>query len=309
MKPIILSINPSYFCNFRCEFCYLTKEQLADKNKLNLDDLSLLLDKVQQEYKVTHIDLYGGEVQLLPGKYLTELKTLLNSKGINDIVVITNLSTVGSFILEEDIELSVSYDFSAREHHDHVFSNMLSLPKWYNVLVLASRKLLDTITVDEFVNTFNLLSQCRCVEIKPYSENQANNHDVKFSEYEDYVWQVLTHPDRKFHFENESQIIRSVNGERNAFSDDHLYITPNGKFAVLDFDINDKELFIELNSIEEYKEWCRKEKDKVLSNPFCNKCEFNGGCLSEHLRDVKSLDNSCNGFYNLLKRYQKHEST
>ena len=34
MKPITVSINPSYFCNFRCDFCYLTSEQLGDQKDL-----------------------------------------------------------------------------------------------------------------------------------------------------------------------------------------------------------------------------------------------------------------------------------
>ncbi len=33
-KPITVSVNPSYFCNFRCDFCYLTEEQLSDQKKI-----------------------------------------------------------------------------------------------------------------------------------------------------------------------------------------------------------------------------------------------------------------------------------
>ena len=31
-----LSINPTYYCNFRCDFCYLTPEQLGDRQKIDL---------------------------------------------------------------------------------------------------------------------------------------------------------------------------------------------------------------------------------------------------------------------------------
>ena len=30
LNPITLSVNPTYYCNFRCDFCYLTEEQLRD---------------------------------------------------------------------------------------------------------------------------------------------------------------------------------------------------------------------------------------------------------------------------------------
>ena len=38
-----ISINPSYFCNFRCDFCYLTPEQLGDQKKIKPEKLDELL--------------------------------------------------------------------------------------------------------------------------------------------------------------------------------------------------------------------------------------------------------------------------
>jgi hypothetical protein len=91
---------------------------------------------------------------------------------------------------------------------------------------------------------------------------------------------------------------------RNRFSDDHIYLTPSGQFAVLEFDLNNNEYFSELNSIEEYVKWALNEKSRVSKNKFCSACEYNGSCLSEHLQDVKSLDNGCNGFKHLLNWYK-----
>lgn len=308
-RELTLSVNPTYYCNLRCSFCYLTPEQLGNRDRLCLETLEQRLDEViDAGYEVTHVDLYGGEVSLLPKAYLDELKIVLASRGITDIVMNTNLTAVNSVTLDEDYELSVSYDFGAREKNDLVFNNMLSLPRWYDVLVLASRELLDTVSADEFVQTFNLLTNMRCVEIKPYSTNQANQQPVTFDEYEQLVYDVMTHPARKFYFENETQIQKSLDGQRNAFSDDHLYITPYGQFAVLDFDLNDHEYFRVMKDIPEYEKWCDNEKKKVEANPICSACPFKGSCLSEHLRDVKSLEHSCNGFHNLLQRCSSYES-
>lgn len=307
MKEITLSINPIYYCNFRCSFCYLTEKQLADKELLPLAYLDSMIDEVQSEYTVTHVDVYGGEVLLLPPTYLTKLKELLHSKGIDDIVLITNLSVVNEAALDEDFELGVSYDFTAREKSELVFGNILTLPRWFNLLTLTSRKFLDEVTPDEFVQTCNMFTHVNSVEIKPYSENQANADAVSFKEFEEFVWAVTTHPDRKFYFENESLMIKSVEGMRNAYSDDHLYITPRGRFAVLDFDLNDREYFLELTGLDEYHAWCAQEKKRVEANSFCSKCEFKGRCLSEHLREVKSLENSCNGFHGLLTRWKNYD--
>lgn len=303
---LTISLNPSYYCNLACDFCYLTPEQLNDKQKIDPDVLARRLDEVLEAgYDITHVDLYGGEPSLLPKAYMDELKLTLFSRGVTDIVVHTNLTAINDIVLDEDYELSVSYDFTSREKHDLVFNNMLSLERRYNVLTLASRTLLDTLSADEFVRTFNLLTNARFIEIKPYSTNQANQQNVQFDEFEQLVYGVINHPDRLFEFENQRLIETALSGERNAFSDDHLYITPRGEFAVLDFDLNDNEYFRPMVSLDEYHRWCENEKRKVNTNSICNSCQFKGHCLSEHLRDVKSLERSCNGFHNLLVRYQR----
>jgi len=310
MKPLTISLNPTYYCNLRCTFCYLTPEQLSDKQLLPLEVIERrLLEVIAAGYTVTHVDIYGGEVLLLPPKYLLALKSMFHQYGITDLVLITNLTVTNEITDDEDFELGVSFDFSAREKWELVFNNLLTLPRWYNILTLASREFLDKVTPDDYVSMMNMLGQLNSAEIKPYSENQSNQQPVTFKEYEDFVWAVITHPERKFYFENESQVIKAVEGTRNAYSDDHLYITPQGQFAVLEFDLNDREFFLTLENVAAYEAWCEKERQRVEANTFCGACEFKGRCLSEHLRDVKSLENSCNGFHGLLVRWIEDESS
>jgi hypothetical protein len=61
---------------------------------------------------------------------------------------------------------------------------------------------------------------------------------------------------------------------------------------------------LEYNTFEEYLQWTEKEKQRVQRNKFCSNCEYFGKCLSEHLREVKDLQNSCNGFKLLLDWYK-----
>ena len=70
-------------------------------------------------------------------------------------------------------------------------------------------------------------------------------------------------------------------------------------------DLNDNEFFLEYETLDEYFKWCNNEKKRVEKNKFCTKCDYFGHCLSEHLRDVKSLDNSCNGFKHLIDWYKR----
>lgn len=303
-KPSLnLSVNPWYFCNFRCNFCYLTEKQLSDRTLLPLDVLEARLDELTETYEIGHADIYGGEVLLLPEQYLLEMKHILHARGIDDIVLVTNLSHVPDLVHDPAFQISVSYDFGARERHERVYENLMMLSNRFVMLTLASREFLDKVTPDEYVKTLSQLPHLRHAEIKPYSSNQANSHDVSFKEFEDFVWDVIHHPERNFTFETEWQLEDVLEGSRNAFSDDHIYITPNGKFAVLEFDEDDNEYFMELDDVQGYKDWCEVERSRVSMNAICNTCPYFGNCLSEHLREVTSLDKSCNGFRGLIDRW------
>ncbi len=302
MKSIALSLNLTYYCNFRCSFCYLTPEQLGDRQTLSVEKVAERLTELSSQYHIEHVDLYGGELMLLDNGYLEQITQLVKRYNNPSISLITNLSAIQDVALDPEVDLTVSYDFSAREKSDLVFGNILTLPRQISIITLVSRKLLDTVSADELVQTFNMLANLKAVDLKPYSENQANADVVSFSEFEDYVWDVMTHPNRDWKLQNEELVDRSLAGTRNAFSDDHIYITPQGDYAVLEFDSNDREFFLKLEDLDAYEAWCVKERERVEANLFCGNCVYKGRCLSEHLREVKSLDNSCNGFHNLLKR-------
>ena len=302
MGPVTLSINPTYYCNFRCDFCYLTEQQLSNRKTLELDRLADLLNEITAHTQIEMVDLYGGEVGLLPKEYWNDLINLLHMYDITDINLITNLSMINDITTDDRVYTSVSYDFEAREDSDRVFKNMALLNKPFSILMLASPKLIK-LDVDEMINVLNNLSNLQSVEIKPYSSNQANCLDIQYEEYEEFVKKWIINTNKNFEFTNEFLLDDVISGNRNAFSDDHIYITPNGRIGVLEFDLNDNEFFKEYDSIDDYIEWCKLEKQRVENNVFCSNCEYYGKCLSEHLREVKNLDYSCNGFKGLIKWY------
>ena len=299
-----ISINPWYYCNFKCDFCYLTKQQLNDRMLLDLNVLNQRLLEISSHTKIEQIDFYGGEIGLLPKTYFKEMKEICQLYSPSNLNIITNLAMINEITTDNDCTLSVSYDFDAREQHELVWKNMALLNKPFSVLMLASDKLI-TKDVDEMIFSFNLISNIESVEIKPYSTNQSNQHNVSFKDFEEFVKKWITSEVyKKFTFVNELLIEDSITGHRNSFSDDHVYITPSGNYGVLEFDLNDNEFFLEYDSFEKYIQWTEHEKQRVKRNKFCNSCEYYGGCLSEHLREVKNLDNSCNGFKLLLDWYR-----
>ena len=300
-----LSINPTYYCNFRCDFCYLTKEQLGDRHKISPELLQSSIEQVTDP--ISHIDLYGGEVGLLTSEYYYSIKDIIRKQYDGNIHINTNLSAFPDFFRDEDVTLSVSYDFSAREKEQFVLNNMMNANKDLAVLILASPKVLE-MDVEFMIFTLNMVSNVKSVEIKPYSINQANAHPVTHKDFEDFVIRFdEAKTEKNFDFQNIHNIYRSIDKEYNAFSSDHVYITPSGKFGVLEFDKNDKEYFKEYNTYHEYKEWAENEVRDNLS-PICHSCSYFGHCLTEHYRYVLDLDNSCNGYKGLLDYYARMES-
>lgn len=300
---LTISINPTYYCNFRCDFCYLTEDQLSDRKVLPLDLLHIRLAEISQHEQIGMVDLYGGELGLLSKKYWDDLINLLHMYGIEDINLITNLSMINEITLDPRVYTSVSYDFEAREDYQRVYKNMALLDKPFSILMLASPKFLELDTSD-MIESLNLLPNLQSVEIKPYSPNQSNTHTVLYTQYENKVKSFLQYPNKKFEFVNENLLQDVLSKKKNSFSDDHIYITPTGKYAVLEFDLNDNEFFLEFDDISKYWKWCEGEKNRVKKNKYCSNCEYFGNCLSEHLREVKSLENSCNGFKNLIDWYK-----
>ena len=304
---MILSINPTYYCNFSCDFCYLTKEQLNDKSLLRLDILEQRLKEVTEKTQIDMVDLYGGEVGLLSDHYVNQLCELLHKYNIDDINIITNLSMVNDITLNTDLYITVSYDFDCREQSDRVWNNLIMLPRDFSILILASSELIKK-DVSDMITQLNLLQNLVSVEIKPYSTNQANCHEVTHKDFEIFVQKWIENPiDKKFQFINEDNIKKSINRTKNAFSNDHVYITPQGDFAVLEFDLNDKEYFKVVNSIEEYFKWANEEPEKNISD-ICKSCEYYGNCLTEHYRYVKDLEQGCNGYKGLITWYENNNA-
>lgn len=308
-KVINVSINPTYYCNMSCEWCYLTPEQLKDRELLDLVVLEDRLDEISSVAEIGHVDIYGGEITLTPVAYQKRLLAILRDRGLDDINIVTNFTAPNTPILiDPDVTVSVSYDDCARKDYDNVFNNLLIADRHVSLLTLTSRVFLDTVTVDMYVNNVNLMCNVTTVEIKPYSSNQSNNHEVDYTEYERFVSGVIDHPDRNFQITNLRYINNALEGKGNSYSNDHMYITPQGSLAVLDFDLNDNEYFLPIKNMAAYVRWTNKER-RTMDTGLCVACKYKGNCLSEHLKVVKDLTKSCNGFFNLLEEYSLHAKT
>jgi hypothetical protein len=151
-----ISLNPTYYCNFKCDFCYLTKQQLDDRLTISPNQLDLKLQEVAKYETITGIDLYGGEIGILKSDEFYNLKNIIRKHYKENINIITNYSMIHDWFFGDDITLSVSYDFTAREKNSVVYNNMLISQKPLSVLVLASKQVID-MNVDNMIQIIKKL--------------------------------------------------------------------------------------------------------------------------------------------------------
>lgn len=292
-----ISLAPSFHCNFRCTWCYLSIDQLRDKALLDLNKLD---QKLLEAGNIEHVDIYGGEPGTLPVEYVTEMLDLLK-RHTSSINVISNFSVIPEWFHRSDLTLSASYDWTEREQHVRVLNNIIGFSKPVPILMLATESLCLT-PPSEIAQILNSIRTVGSLEIKPYSTNQFNQHGMNWLKFEAWIKEWLS-LDLNFELVNRNILENSVKGIYNAYSDNHLYIGPDGEFSVLDFDINDKEYFKHIGDMNDFKTWADNEKRMVQNNKFCKECKWQGTCATEHYRNVKSIENSCNGFKNLLDWY------
>jgi len=297
-----ISLAPSFHCNFRCSWCYLSVDQLRDTTRL---DLELLNARLKDLGPIEHVDIYGGEPATLPETYAVEMLDVLLSH-TTSINVISNFYRVPQWFYRSDISVSASYDWNKRENYDKVLTNIIGFGRPLAILMLATHDLCQE-DPRVIASVFNHVETIASLEIKPYSINQFNQHQMDWTVFESWIkiWLSL---DLNFELINRKLLDNSVKKIYNAYSDNHLYIGPDGGLSVLDFDINDREYFRPMKNLDHYREWAAEEKYKVQHNKFCSSCRWQGHCATEHYRNVTSLDHSCNGFKKLLDWYAGLES-
>ncbi len=310
---MILSLNPTYFCNFRngkcADTCYLTKSQLSDSRLLKIETIKARIQELSESFKLEHIDLYGGEITILPLDYQLELISYLAGLNVS-VNLVTNLSNTDSpFIahLPRNFTLSVSWDFEARQASDKVFDRMEKLPHKFSILSLATPEF-ARFDPEMILGLLMKLPNLQAYEIKPYNQNQSNHHSFTHKDYEDLIQKyIILYKKLKpnFQFVNIDLLQMSLAKVKSSWSDQHLYLTPDDTWSVLEFDQKGNEYFKKLNSIPEYLAWSKQEKEVFEMDPHCRKCRHLGHCLSEHLKPIDRFEtNGCSGFKNLLDWFE-----
>lgn len=280
IQPLTLEIMPSFFCNGRCDFCYLGPA-VKDRTTLLIDDARAVLER----YRPSRIDLFGGELSILPQSYVRDLVSLC-LQYTNDVSLTTNLAQ--SWILEFSDRLSINVSIGSNRDPNVIRRTAQNLKN------AESRKLTALVVITPSMLNFDFSEVERLgfgsVAFLPYSPSvhASASYRVANKDFEQFMIRAYSY------FQHSKTKLLINRGDPTARST--LFVLPNGKPAVLAFDDQGREYFLPVTD-NEYAVFCDHE---LKSNPRCLRCSHFHDCGAEHLRPYDDND-SCPGFFKFLE--------
>ena len=304
----VLSIQPSFRCNFKCPYCYLG----SLRTEPQILDLALLEQRLQELTSNTYIecvDVFGGEIGLLPMDYLRELLKLLNKYLVQGqaINLTTNFSNLKILKLVKEFEgtcnvgLGLSYNFERQnfEAIDLYLRTGKDFPKRLCTLIVVLPSIIK-------YNIFALLNLCQAwyknsgteISFIRYFPSIYNNKDYEVSNqlYADYMKALLftyNKANYSFPLNNIQQLANPGDPSLNS----NIFIQPNGNYAWIQYDGN-REYFKESYNFKDYQAATLKEQEQYQQH--CILCSYYNKCLAEHLNFNSLKDIECCGLKGLL---------
>lgn len=180
----VLTIHPTYYCNFDCFFCH--QKDYEKESFLSIEKLKEILPKIPKDLSMIY--LMGGEVSVLPDKYLTELLALLDDFKV-PIYIQTNLFKVNPILLKHN--LVVSYDFESRPRYETVLKNIMLLDVPYSITTVANRSLLNQ-GAKNLVHFYSMLHNLQGVKFLPYKVEDLNDKEfITVNEFADFINEMV----------------------------------------------------------------------------------------------------------------------
>lgn len=296
MKSISLSVMPTFWCTYNCSYCYLGNDR-KDKTMLSIDILKQRFYELKQEsFEIESIDIYGGNLCLLPISYIQQVIELCKSYSEN-VRVVTNIESTFS-VLDLAINMNCAVGVSLNDERQIWRKTVSKLKELsqnvkYKIDILSVG--LPSLLQVKPSKILSFLSQLSCIKsfsVLPYSPS-VNNHSFNVSnqQLENFLIELV-----KEYKKNQHDFMLNLPDQSNPFMS-HLYIKPNGQLAVLQYDENQLEYFYELSDIKEFYSMLNKEL-KEFSN--CLSCSKYQQCCAEHLKQ-HNKDDVCCGLPNLIE--------
>ena len=298
-----LSIQPTFLCNYNCEFCYLGNLR-KDKTILNLDVLKNRLEEITKEYNIKNIILYGGEVSLLDKEYIDKIMIMCKEYTNINPSIVSNLSNdwIINYCDNNNYTLSISLN-EERPYYNETLNKLKKLNRKDNknlsIVVLPSLLKKQPLELMSFYNMLGF--DVFFIQYHP-SILSKKIYNININDYSLFLKNIIDEKHNHIYNINILNEIIIKNNEYNPMTSGCLFINPNGNYSTVVYD-NHIEHFEEFDTLDKWKLFCKEDYKRYFKS--CYLCELFGKCKAEHLDVLDSKE--CSGLYNLLTWYKERK--
>jgi sulfatase maturation enzyme AslB (radical SAM superfamily) len=274
------------------------------KQVIDIDKLQRQLEEVSTKYTIDSINIYGGEVSLLPIAYLKQLIDLCSKYA--RVNVITNFAddACNEFLQQEDVTISTSINEERTCNQQVEYSLILTDVENLSLIQVVTPSLLIK-TAKEVLDHLELFK--RTVGFLPYSPAKMAgvNYNITNMEFSLFMKRIILEymsGNYSFDISNIGQLNAVIENRYDPRMQSILFINPFNEYAGISYE-KDLEYFKVFNTLEDWELACNDEA--VEYNMKCNYCEYYGRCYAEHLKEWKG-DDECCGMKSLVKWYEEN---
>lgn len=303
MKHIDIDIITNYFCNFNCEYCFL-HHMKSIKQTIDTVKLCNQLDMISSKYTIGNINIYGGEVSLLPLGYLKEIIEVCNRYAkVNVITNFTN-NECNEFLDGQHVTISTSIN-EERSCNQEVENSLLYTDITnLSVIQVVTPSLLSK-QPKEVLEHLELFK--KDVSFLPYSPAKMAkvNYDISNNDFSIFMKGIISEylsGDYSFRISNINQLNDVIQGKYNPRMQSILFINPFNEYTGICYD-DGFEYFKTFDKFEEWEVACQHEATEYYKK--CKQCEYYGHCYAEHIKEWKGTDECC-GMKSLVKWYEEN---
>lgn len=284
---------------------YVDEYYLFDQNNKNTLDVVWLdnaLIELKNNYNILQTEICGGEITVLSDFYFNILFQLIKMN-CNKIIVSTNFIDFNKSIINLCDIINVKYNFNGYSKYKTIVYNNIKA-------AIAENKIINLKSLDiSCKNNHKLIIEdlnrlkIKSWEIIPYHQSiYSKAIPLNYTEYEELIRKYLfSAKDMKFAFQNKLQLDEILPIDN--YNIKNIYITPNNKFAITEFNKNNKFKFIEYDNLSNLQK--KIEEMENLRDNFCYNCDSKLRCLANRLINLNYTGKSCSGFKDLIKYYNK----
>ena len=305
---MIIHIMPTYLCNNNCEYCYLG-ELKHSKTIIPLQKVINHLQNISKIYRIEYINIYGGEITLLPYSYITALIDI-SYNYCHQISITSNMKSDNTWKTIKKLQVAypgIMFTTSINEERtgNDALINKLLIERQQSIGI--TQVVTPTLLLESPKAILTKASMIgKSVEFLRYSPGGGTaNWALGINDFEDFMIKILDElhsNEYDIYVKNKEDIEDCLRKTYNPYSNSNLFLEPDGSLSVVSYTDNGNEHFKKVNNFEEVERLTKAEKN--MTHIKCDNCPYLDHCYAEHIKFTER--GGCCGCRRLLNYYEKN---